>query len=330
MARSLRSLGLTLAALVAMLLVWASAARADRTTVVRPGESIQAAVDAADPGDTIVVFGTHRENVAIQTDRLRLRGVGAVILPPAVPTPHACFDPTQVGEAVHGVCVLGDVDFNTGEISRYVEQVTVSGFTVRNFAGSGLLAVAARDTTFKGNVARDNTDDGIGANLSIDTRVLSNRASGSRFGIRVFSALGGRVVANSLHDNCVGIIVLASPFGAAGEFRMNANAVQHNTRACPADDDFDPLSGIGVGLVGATGTTIVANLITGNVPGGETVASGGVAAIAGLDGTALSDNRVNGNIILGNDPDLVWDQTGVGNVFRPNVCRTSIPTSLCR
>ena len=39
------------------------------------GQSIQAAVDAATAGDTIRVFGTHRENVAIQTDGLTLRGV---------------------------------------------------------------------------------------------------------------------------------------------------------------------------------------------------------------------------------------------------------------
>ena len=47
-------------------------------------------------------------------------GVGAAILPPGVPDPNACFDPTEVGEAVHGICVVGDVDFDTGEISRYV------------------------------------------------------------------------------------------------------------------------------------------------------------------------------------------------------------------
>jgi len=91
MARSPRSVVVTLAALVLMLAAWPAAARADRATVVGRGESIQAAVDAANPGDTILVFGTHRENVAIQTDGLTLRGVGAVILPPAKPAPHACF-----------------------------------------------------------------------------------------------------------------------------------------------------------------------------------------------------------------------------------------------
>jgi hypothetical protein len=330
MARSPSSVVVTLAALVLMLAAWPGAARADRATVVGRGESIQAAVDAANPGDTILVFGTHRENVAIQTDGLTLRGVGAVILPPARPAPQTCFDPTEVGEAVHGVCVIGDVDFDKGEISRYVERVTVRGFTIRNFVGTGLLAVAARDTMFKGNVAQNNTDDGIGSANSIGTRVLSHRVSSSRFGIRVFSALGGRIVGNSLHNNCVGVIALASPFGAAGEFRMTGNVVRHNTRPCAADDDFDALSGIGIGLLGATGTTIVGNLISRNVPGGETVASGGVVALGSPDGTPLSDNRVRGNVILGNEPDLCWDQTGTGNVFGSNVCQTSDPSGLCR
>jgi parallel beta helix pectate lyase-like protein len=325
MPRSPRSLVLALAAL----LMWGASA-AQGATVVRPGQSIQAAVDAARAGDTIVVFGTHRENIAVQTDRLTLRGVGAVILPPAVPKPDACFNAAQVGEAVHGFCVIGDVDFDTGVVSRYVNGVTVSGFTVRDFVGTGLVSIAARDTTFEGNVATGNTDDGLGSNLSIGTRFLGNNASGSRFGVRLFSAVGGSLVGNSLHDNCVGMITIASPFGPAGRFRMTGNAVQHNTRACPADDDFDALSGIGVGLVGATGTTIAANLITGNVAGGETVASGGVAAIGGLDGTPLTDNVVKGNLILGNDPDIFWDETGTGNVFRLNACRTSSPPGLCR
>jgi hypothetical protein len=325
MPRSPRSLVVSLAAMFA-LLAWASTARADRAAVVGPGDSIQAAVDAAEPGDTIVVFGTHRENVAIETDGLTLRGVGAVIRPPATPTVHGCFDPTQVGEAVHGICVVGDVDFVTGEVSRYVEDVTVSGFAISGFSGFGVAATAASRTLFKANVTSNNRDGGIFAAQSLDTRILLNRASGSRFGVLISAALGGTVAANSLHDNCVGALV----FAAAAGYRLAANRIHRNTRVCPAvPDEWPALSGAGVLLVETSSHTIVANVITGNVPAGDTDFSGGVVVTGVPDGIPSTDNVVKGNVILGNDPDIFWDASGTGNVFGHNRCLTSIPAGLC-
>jgi hypothetical protein len=49
------------------------------SSVVGPGESIQKAVYAADPGDTIVVRGLHHEDVAIRKNGIKLRGDDAVI-----------------------------------------------------------------------------------------------------------------------------------------------------------------------------------------------------------------------------------------------------------
>ena len=326
MARSPRCIVVTLAALMLLLLAWSGAARADQATVVGRGESIQDAVDAADPGDTILVFGTHRENVAIQTDGLTLRGVGAVIVPPAVPAVHACFDPTEVDEAVHGICVIGEVDFDTGEISRYVEGVTITGFSVRGFTGSGLSAIGASGTTFTGNVVSNNGDAGITALQSKGTRLLSNQASGSRFGIFILGALGGEIVGNSVHDNCVGVFA----FLDAAQFRIATNAINRNTRLCPAAiDEWPALSGVGVLLIGATSNTISANLILGNVPAGDTAFSGGVVVVAVPDDPPASDNVVKHNIILRNDPDIVWDETGTGNVFANNLCQTSTPPDLC-
>jgi nitrous oxidase accessory protein NosD len=350
-ARPTRSLALTIAVLTVMLVAWAAPAQAQRGTVVGPGDSIQAAVDAAEPGDTIRVFGVHRENVVIQKDGLTLRGIGAVILPPATPAAHACFDAAVPGETVKGICVSGDVDFDAGTASRVVAHVTVSGFTVRNFTGAGIAALAARDTAFTRNVATGNGEGGIAAILSTGTRMLFNRASAndaaafsvvmsptadatlfgnvardSRFGILINDAEHGRIVANSVHDNCIGVLVAAAP-ATAGRFQIAANQIRRNTRACPANADFPAVSGAGMALFGATGNTIVGNLITGNVPTGETLASGGVAVIEGS--VPPTDNLVKGNRILGNDPDLFWDQTGTGNVFRDNLCRSSTPPGRC-
>lgn len=282
------------------------AASAQAATVVGPHDSIQAAVDAARPGDTVVVHGTHRENVAVVTDRVTLRGVGAVLEPPAVPAANACYDPTVPGESVHGICASGDVDFDTGEVSRYVRGVKVRGFTVRGFSGYGIVVAAARGTTVTDDVVADNGDAGISVIVSTNTHLRRNRASGSRFGVYVGSGVGGDIVGNSVHDDCVGVLVLDA-VGPAGGYRIAGNRITHNTRACPAAGDWPALSGVGVALLGATGNAIVGNRITGNVPGGETTLSGGLVVMPGPDGAPASGNVARGNVLRGNAPDLVWE-----------------------
>ncbi len=78
-----------LAALMALsLLAFAGFASAKpKGHVVRPGQSIQKAIEAAHPGDTIAVLGgVHRESVRVKKDGVSLRGVDAVLKPPAKQT----------------------------------------------------------------------------------------------------------------------------------------------------------------------------------------------------------------------------------------------------
>ena len=76
---------------VAFGVVFASPAGAAGAVVVHPGQSIQAAVDAAAPGTTIIVQrGTYAENVEITTDGIKLLGNGATLVPPANPAPNFC------------------------------------------------------------------------------------------------------------------------------------------------------------------------------------------------------------------------------------------------
>jgi len=323
--------------------------------VVRPGESIQAAVDAADPGQTITVLaGTYRENVVITKDAITLRGRGAHLEPPAAPAPNACSGPDP---AAVGICVLGQINFDTGEVLRPVEDVTISGFRLRDFPDAGVLALGAKDATFAHNVALDDDEYGITAFVSSGTRMLFNRASGaeeagfyigdspqadatlvgnvatdSRFGILWRNAEGGSAVHNLVRGNCVGIMVLSGIEGlpgSAGGLSMRANVIRANTRPCEASEEGPALSGVGIAIAGAHDNRVTGNLITGNVPPGPTAFSGGVAVVRDFLGAVPNNNLIKGNVVLRNQPDLFWDGTGSGNRFRHNRCRTSDPAGLC-
>jgi parallel beta-helix repeat protein len=313
--------------------------------VVRPGESIQAAVDAAKPGDTITVLGgVHHESVVIRKDGLTLVGERGAELKPPARRGRPC-----------GLCVLGDVNLQTGSVSGYVHHVTITGFALRNFRDDGIVALGAREAKFVNNRAFNNGEYGITAFSSTGTQILSNLTSGSdeagiyvgdsphadatvaanetydnEFGILVRNALHGKIVANQVHNNCLGMLFLADAPGPAGAFDVSANEVANNTRACAATEETPPVSGIGIALSGARAVELQGNHILGNVPSGPSgIHPGGVVVVRGLQGTPPRGNSVVGNIIQRNRADIFWDQSGSGNRFVGNVCKTSKPGGLC-
>src|SRR5215207_5487046 len=128
-----------------------------QSSVVGPGESIQKAVNAADPGDTIVVRGVHREDVIIRKDGIKLRGDDAVIQAPTRAKADSFCSRTFGTEAI---CVLGDFNIKTGKLTGpRVSDVSVSGFTIRGFKSKGkgdntafvIDVYAARNATVVGN-----------------------------------------------------------------------------------------------------------------------------------------------------------------------------------
>src|SRR5918993_4394697 len=198
------------------------------SSVVGPGESIQKAVYAADPGDAIVVRGVHREDVVIRKDGIKLRGDDAVIKPPAkADSPCSRFSgPTAI-------CVLGDFNPETGEVRRYVEDVSISGLTIRGFEATGIDVGAARDATvtkiravgnengmgtalsvgtkFLSNVVRDSGEDAIGLEQARDVTISGNDIEGSsNSGIFIEKGTNATISSNDLTDNNLGMLVVES------------------------------------------------------------------------------------------------------------------------
>src|SRR5919112_233024 len=152
--------------------------------VVGPGESIQKAVNAAHPGDTIVVRGVHREDVVIRKDGIKLRGEDAVL---EAPTRAKADSPCSRAFGPEAICVLGDENIKTGKLEgQRVSDVSVSGFTIRGFKIAGKVGesayvidvIGARNATVVENRAIGNVASGINAFSSNNTTVVRNDVTG--------------------------------------------------------------------------------------------------------------------------------------------------------
>jgi hypothetical protein len=355
----MRRLGfVALVGLVAALVLPAGSAVA-ATATVTPGHSIQAAINAAASGGTVVVArGTYRENLLI-TKTVRLVGYGAVLRPPAKAAANMCGQSESGESVVTGICVVGAVN-KTGAVTAQIHNVWITGFTVLGFSGDGLFAFGSNgihlvndtfgnnggygafvntstNTTELDNLAYGNGDAGfyIGDSPTANATLVGNTSRGNiGEGILWRDSLGGRISLNDLHDNCIGVLAVdtGAP-GADGNVSITLNDISGNNRLCPADTDHPPFGGVGVGLLGSHGVTVAVNLIRGNrLQDGSAFPGGGVfiADSTMLGGTAPTGNSVHNNILSGNMPaDLTSDGSGSGNTMTGNVCTTSVPAGSC-
>ncbi|WP_328977428.1 right-handed parallel beta-helix repeat-containing protein [Streptomyces canus] len=331
----------------------APAVAADQMThVVFPGQSIQQAVDAAEPGDTVLLApGTYRESVMVSTPGITLTGMGrSTVIEPDTKQAGKC------AEAGNGICVIGTK-------AQDVEGVTVASLTVTGFTGSGVFAMATDGLTvrnvtavkngvwgiaqersvhgvFRKNTARDNGDAGLflantikeeaGAADTGGTVVEHNRLEGNRIGITVRRLRNLTVAGNHLTGNCAGVFVVGDENKPkAGALTVRDNIIARNNKSCPKTARLDALQGSGIVLTGAEDTLVTGNRITGNV--GASPLSGGIVLFKSFVGTTSERNRIADNVLEGNAPaDLVnTDTTGKDNTFEGNTCGASKPAGLC-
>jgi len=359
---------ITLLVAFGAVLLWAASPAFAKTWKVEPGESIQAAVDAARPGDTIRIDnGVYRQNVTITKGRLTLVGAGGgrhgtVLKPAATPTPSPCTSPGEGGAPpiVNGICVLGEVDFQTGEPGVPVRDVEIRGIVTNGFSGFGIIAFNADEFEVTRSVARNNEGYGIsgfilsnvefkwnravgngepgfyiGDSPNANAEVIGNRAwNNANDGFLFRDASKGVVRNNVARGNCAGMFFVdtGSP-DPVTNWRVSRNLVTNNSKACPGEaDGAPPRSGIGIALVGTQNTTVSGNRVTRNAPTGPSFVSGGIILASGADigGAVERNNVIRNNVAVNNSPfDILWDEAGTGNRFPGNRCERSSPGWIC-
>lgn len=338
------------------------AAAAGRDTItVQPGESIQAAVNAAKPGSRIIVKpGTYVETHG---------GQAAVLVEKSL---HLIGD-NEGGEVIilpgpgntEGIYVRGTAN-------NFIEDVLVEGFTIDGFSANGIWTFYVRDFEIRNNnvgnadhvgiypqlsaqgLVRDNVafgglDSAMWVSGSEDIRVIDNEVFGAPIGLQVNVSKHVDVQTLTARDNTAGVLFshpLASglgsnvnlAFGYRSEIARLANSeIFENNLPNPVSSGSvgNVPTGSGVLIIGhdrlyAENNTILDNDFAGLVLTDHCLVAGGTD-----DDCAPDENSITGNTITGNGTnpqpgpfaflarDVIVLAPGQGNCMADNTYNTT-------
>lgn len=312
-------------------------------TIVVPTDepTIQAAVDSASSGDTILIEpGVYREQIIVETDDLVIRGLdrNEVILEGG----DELFDGFLVvsdGVAIEnltvqhfrqsGVIFTGQVNYGTAEAAsgEPLERYRVSHVTAINNGTYGVYAFAARNGTISSTSASGHPDSGfyVGQCKPCDVVLDDVVAERNSIGYYGTNASGGVVIVNSVFRN--------------NRLGLTPNS-QDSERLAPQEgtviagnlvvDNDDPTApaipegffGGGIVIGGGIGNEVIRNRV-------EDHDAVGIGLLP-QDTYQPLNNRIVGNVLRGNGIDIAVDTNGSpnGNCFADNELDIESPTGV--
>ncbi|GAB5413867.1 MAG: hypothetical protein Cons2KO_14700 [Congregibacter sp.] len=285
--------------------------------LVKDGESIQEAVNAAQPGDTIRIMpGTYSETVYIDKDGIRLIGVI-----------EEGNWPTLEGEDRLNDAVLysgNNIVVENLKITHYKGNAIMgqagNNFEIRNnlIVDTGVYGIfpqLGQNGIVEGNVISGIEDAAIYVGMSDNVHVAHNEVFDSVAGIEIENSRHAIVENNYVHHNTGGVLAFITPGLPIKTTRdviiRNNFIVDNNTAnfAAPGSTVSGIPAGTGILIMAADEVVIEDNIITGNKTAGILVV----------------DHASASNVTIDPDSDPTPDKVAILDNFMMNNGYDSIP-----
>lgn len=326
------------------------AKREPQTITVKTGESIQAAVNRAQSGDTIeVMTGVYHEEVKIDLDNITLRGVSSQGSYPTLAGEKKLSDGVI---ATGSNFVIENFDVKNyvanGVVAQHARNVTFRDLRIHDTGLYGLYPVSCTGVTIERCVATGIADAALYVGQSRDIVVRDSEAYNNVTGIEIENSINAVVENNYVHDNTGGILVFVLPNNVSKVGRdctVRNNRVINNNHvnfANPNSIVANVMPGTGILVMAADNTEITANEIRGNDTFGVAVFGLEVAFPKGTAfdvGPTPENTFIHGNTYAenGRNPsenmtkegikgaDLVWDLSGWSNKWKESNATSATP-----
>jgi parallel beta-helix repeat protein len=327
--------------------------------IVHKGGSIQAAVDAAESGQVIIIeAGTYNESIVVNKADIQLIGSSCygddkVI----IQNPGGADNGIKVNDAGDGFILRNVIVQNfkeNGVLLSHVDNFLLSHVTAINDGAYGLFPVFCKNGVIEYCSASGHDDTGIYVGQSDSVAMQYNVAYGNVNGLEVENCRNVVVFKNHSYDNVAGLLVILLPgltIKTSSGVLVTENNFENNNHVNFGDptEGFESLVPTGTGIlnVGSDNVTIKNNKITNNnFTGIATVSDLVLGQLAGLPPEAFGDiepnpdnSKIIDNILVNNGTappaglplpgvDLLWDGSGTNNCWKNNTHSSEYPSPL--
>ena len=170
---------------------------------VKPGEKIQNAIDAADPGDTIIVeSGTYIESLMVNKSII-LRGIDTGSGIPLIESE----DGPAITLKADGITIEG---FGARSVSSWKEDAgiliqsndnVIKNNLVKGNGNAGMVLNRCINNSISGNIVQGNGNEGIYLKNSSRNRLEGNRVMENGYGLKLEDSHTNEIVGNLFEDN---------------------------------------------------------------------------------------------------------------------------------